>query len=182
MSQQGLGEVFLRVIGVIITIQFFSGVFISIGTPQSFSNFGPGNSLLHIAFSLLFSLPTILVGLFLVLFGGRLSKFLFRENKDISPSQSIDSVQMGHIGITMVGIWFLISSIPDFAIEGFYWFKEQVHTPDPGLYPEEYYGAKIPSYAKENLIYTSIFIGVSAVLILKAEAFANLLFNRTKKN
>ena len=181
MNQQALSSVLLRVYGIYIvysTISVLSGGLLM----QTYSYWNVDS---EGAFSFIAIMSTVwfiqfVFGIVLIIASRKISKFCFPENLVISEGGTINESVLFHIGICLVGIWFLISNLPSFLLQGFAWFKTQATNTAPvSARSEELYGPS-SGISYDHLPYYTIMVVLSLILIFRSKSLANWIFRCSK--
>lgn len=174
MNQQALASVLLRVFGIYVVysaISILSSSVILQGYAY-YSSF-PGDTFSLIGMIGAAWLIQLAFGIVLTLFARRISKFFFAENLMVADVGGIDEHVLFHVGICLMGVWFLFSNIPSFLLEANAWFRAQAY--DGNQYLQE---SADQSY--DYLPYYTIMIATSLVLIFRGKSLSNWIFKHSK--
>lgn len=164
MNQQSLATVILRILGLSYSYSSISG-FLSGGmTMQVMSlNDAYGEEKIS-ALAVMFSMVGIysLFGLLLMVFAKPISKFLFKENEQLNDEGTLTAATLIEAAVPLVGLYFVITSSPDFIFTAIQWYKEQAGPPT-GLSPQ--YAAAMANYTIMMVI--SLFITLRSKTIVR---------------
>lgn len=170
MNQQALATVILRILGL---SYFYTSIsaFLSGGmTMQVMAlNDAYGEEKISIM-AIVGSMIGVyfLFGIVLMIFAKPLSRLLFKENEKVNEEKTLTATTLIQAAVPLVGLYFLITYLPDFITTAVQWYKEQAGPPT-GMPPQ--YGAAMANY--------TIMIIISLFITLRSKTISRFLTRST---
>lgn len=131
MNQQALGTVLLRVMGIYIMYASLAPSMIYLYT-TIFQDEHPGEWYSMHEITALWYALSFLLGLLMVVFAPRLSRWAARGDDTVLDTDAINPPALLHIGLYLIAIYLLTITLPNFLLDGFAWFRSQaLSTPHP---------------------------------------------------
>ena len=135
MSQVAFATVILRLIGFYIVYELIAGIAMGAIIQQAlFMPFDPESQrLVFFGWLGIAFLTRVGVGVALIIFAERISRFLFREEQKVITDGAINGAALFWVGLSLLGFYFFISYLPALVDILLQWFRTEAaetHTPD----------------------------------------------------
>jgi hypothetical protein len=125
MKQIALSTVLLKIWGLALVFSVASKLSAgyAVGTIISFLESQPDMGLAYLGIVTLGYVLQLAAGICLMVYGGKVSKMLFKEDREVISSGIIDPRAILPVGICLIGVFFFVKHIPSAVPQFVQWFR-----------------------------------------------------------